>query len=141
MSYRREKVGVTRLADGAHITRGRPGWDEYQTWVEAGGVPEAPVPVTPPAPSAAEIIAALTAAIQQHLNAAARAKNYDNIHTAALRAAFAGPYQAEGLAYAQWMDACWAHGYQVLADAQAALRPVPTAAELIAELPTLELPS
>lgn len=76
-------------------------------------------------------------AIQQHLDAVAKAKNYDSIHTAALRAAYVGPFQAEGQAFATWMDGCWSAAYALLADFQAGNIPEPTAAEVIAALPVL----
>jgi hypothetical protein len=75
-----------------------------------------------------------------HLNAAARARRYDSIHTAALRAAYAGPWQAEGIAFAQWMDACNVAGYALLAEVEAGAKPAPTVEEYIASLPALVLP-
>jgi hypothetical protein len=53
-------------------------------------------------------------AIQRHLDAWAKDKGYDSIHTAALRAAYDGPYKAEGVAFAQWMDAVWQKAYELL---------------------------
>lgn len=75
-----------------------------------------------------------------HLNAAAQARRYDNIHTAALRAGYAGPFHAEGVAYAEWMDACNAAGYQVLAEIEAGTREPLTVDDYIALLPPLVLP-
>ena len=76
-----------------------------------------------------------------HLNAAARARRYDSIHTAALRAAYPGPWQAEGLAFAQWMDACNVAGYQLLAGVEAGTTPAPATVEAyLATLPVLVLP-
>lgn len=76
-----------------------------------------------------------------HLNAAARTRRYDSIHTAALRAAYPGPWQAEGLAFAQWMDACNVAGYTLLAEVEAGTRPAPATVDAyIAELPELVLP-
>lgn len=76
-----------------------------------------------------------------HLNAAARARRYDSIHTAALRAAYPGPWHAEGLAFAQWMDACNVAGYALLAEVEAGIRPPPATVDVyIAELPDLVLP-
>jgi hypothetical protein len=76
-----------------------------------------------------------------HLNAAARTRRYDSIHTAALRAAYPGPWQAEGLAFAQWMDACNAAGYQLLAGVEAGTTPAPaTVEDYLATLPELVLP-
>lgn len=75
-----------------------------------------------------------------HLNLAARARKYDSIHTASLRAAYPGPWHDEGVAFATWMDACNVAGYAVLADVEAGNRPVPTIAEYLSELPALVLP-
>lgn len=83
----------------------------------------------------------LKALIQAHLDAAARERDYDNIRSAALRAAYPGPFHDEGLAYATWMDACWAHAMSVMAAVMAGTRTVPTATELVAELPALTLPT
>lgn len=87
-----------------------------------------------------QIIAELESAVQTHLNAQAKTHGYDDIKSAALRAGYPGPFHSEGVAYATWMDACWAHCYQVLAAVQSGSRSIPTVAELIAELPVLALP-
>ena len=58
-----------------------------------------------------------------HLNAAAKTRGYSTIQSAAIRAGYAGPFQAEGQAFAQWMDACNALGYQVVAEVSAGTRP------------------
>lgn len=75
-----------------------------------------------------------------HLEAAARSRRYDSIHTAALRAGYPGPFHAEGVAFATWMDACNAAGYRVMAQINAGDMPPPTVAEYIAMLPELVLP-
>jgi hypothetical protein len=77
--------------------------------------------------------------IQKFLDTTARAHNYDGIHSAALRAAYPGPWQAEGLKYALWMDGCWQKAYDVLNAVLEGSREIPTSAELIAELPQLTL--
>lgn len=96
-----------------------------------------------------EIVVADTAPTQEdfqrahdaHLNAAARTRRYDSIHTAALRAAYPGHWQAEGLAFAQWMDACNVTGYAVLAEVKAGIVPAPSSVEAyVAMLPRLVLP-
>lgn len=108
----------------------------YVAWVAEGNAAE-----VPPAPSVEQRIEALRDAITAHLDAAAHAKNYDDIKSAALRAAYPGPYHAEGVAFATWMDTCWATAYALLAQWQAGQLAEPTRAELIAMLPTLVLPS
>ena len=76
----------------------------------------------------------------EHLQAAAKARRYDSIHTAALRAGYAGPFQAQGVAYAQWMDDCNAAGYQIMAEVESGARGALSVAEYIDLLPILELP-
>lgn len=82
----------------------------------------------------------LTAAVQTHLDSTARADGWDSIYTASLRAAFPGPWQAKGVAYATWMDSCWMKCHDVQAAVAAGIRPIPTVTELVAELPSLVLP-
>ena len=77
----------------------------------------------------------LTIAVQKHLDATAQLHGYDNIHTAALRAGYPGPFHDEGVRYATWMDAVWTYAIQVLADVTSGARGVPTTVNLIAELP------
>jgi len=94
----------------------------------------------PPPPTLQERIATLLFAVDQHLNAAAAARGYESIARAALRAAYEGPWQAEGVAFAQWMDAVYARCYQLLDQFNAGEIAEPTAEELIPLLPQLELP-
>ena len=76
----------------------------------------------------------------EHLQAAAQTRRYDSIHTAALRAGYPGPFHAEGIAYAQWMDDCNAAGYQIMAEVESGTRGALSVAEYIDLLPILELP-
>lgn len=46
-----------------------------------------------------------------HMNMVAMQYGYDDIKSAALRSAYVGPYQNVGIAFAQWMDACWESYY------------------------------
>ena len=75
-----------------------------------------------------------------HLNAAAKTRGYSTIQSAAIRAGYAGPFQAEGQVFAQWMDACNALGYQVVAEVSAGTRPPLSIEEYILLLPVLVLP-
>lgn len=84
----------------------------------------------------------MTDAVQRHMDSVAAERNYDGIQSAALRAALPNsPFHAEGVAYGEWMDACWSHCYQVQADVEAGAREQPSTEELIAELPELVLPA
>lgn len=75
-----------------------------------------------------------------HLDAAAKARRYDSIQSAALRSAYAGPFHDEGVAYANWMDACNAFGYQVMEEIASGVRDPLSVDEYIALLPELVLP-
>ena len=80
----------------------------------------------------------LVNAVQQHLDDTARTRGYDSIlslcsYVNSGNATFA----AEAQAGMDWRDAVWAHCNQVLADVQAGTRPIPTAVELILELPEI----
>lgn len=101
------------------------------------------VRTTPPEPKPKtndEIISELTQALEAHYDAIAQTKRYDNRFTCALRAGYIGPFQADGVAFAQWMDTCNAYGYQVMSDCLNSLRTIPTSAEFIAELPLIVWP-
>jgi hypothetical protein len=89
---------------------------------------------------AAVVLRRMTAAIQEHLDATARQRNYDNILSAASYANSLHPrFGPEGIAYRDWRDACWDYGYQVLGEVQAGTRPMPSIPDVIAELPPLQL--
>lgn len=96
----------------------------------------------PPSPTPEQINAALTASVQAHMDAQARALNYDDIKTAVTYAdePAVPKFQAEGLAFREWRSLCWAHCYAMLDAVNAGERDIPTAEELIVELPTLVLP-
>lgn len=113
---------------------------ECPEWCGIGMNIADPEPVDEVAPE--QISAALTKAVQAHLDAAAKARGYDGILSAA---SYAGdphpPFSTEGVAYRDWRGAVWSTCYAIMADVQAGSRPVPTAAELIADLPALTFPS
>ena len=89
-----------------------------------------------PLPTLADYDKALVA----HLDATAKARNYDDRISCAVRAGFPGPFQAEGIAFATWMDTCNQIGYSILADFQAGNIPQPTIAEVIDSLPPMVWP-
>ena len=99
-------------------------------------------PAPPAGPTFEQRKSALLAAVDAHLNAAAKAKGYDGILSASLRAALpTSPFHAEGVAFGSWMDAVYAKCYEVLAQVQANETAEPDEAQLIAMLPALQLPS
>lgn len=83
-----------------------------------------------------QIIAGYVTAMEAHYDAVAKAKGYDNRYTCALRAGYSGPFQTEGQAFAQWMDACNAYAYQELAKINGNGRAVPTIPGFLSELPS-----
>jgi len=129
---------IRRQADGAIIPLDESNADfqAFRQWQAEGGAPD-----QPPGPTFEERKAGLLLAVDAHLNAAARAKGYDGIITAALRAALpASPFHDEGVAFGTWMDLVYAKCYEVLAKVQANEIAEPDEAQLIAMLPALQLP-
>lgn len=108
-----------------------------QRWYAARAVEDAP----PPPKTPEQIVAEYTAALDRHIDSVAKAKGYDNRVTASLRAAYAGPWQAEGAAFAAWMDACYLQGQAAMAAVMAGQRPLPTVEEFLAELPVMTWPA
>lgn len=100
-----------------------------------------PGPPEPIPPTEQEIIAGLVDAVQKHLDATARTRNYDGILSLCTYATSNDAiFAAEGQAGVVWRDACWRYSYQVMADIKAALRTIPTPDELVAELPEMVWP-
>lgn len=100
-----------------------------------------PVLVDPPAPTDEQVVAGYVYALEAHYDAVARGRRYDNRLTCALRAGYPGPFQAEGSAFAVWMDEQNAYAYEQLALVQAGDRDQPSHAELIAELAPMVWPA
>ena len=101
-----------------------------------------PILQDPPPPTAEQIIAKYTADVQQHLDAFARTRGYDNILSACTYATSTVPkFAAEGQYAVEARDATWAKCYEVLAEVEAGSRPMPTLDELLAELPVLTWPN
>lgn len=94
----------------------------------------------PPAPSQAHIIAQYETALDAHLDSTAQAHRYRDRVTFSLRAGYTGPYQAEGIAFAQWMDACNVQAFTLLQEVIAGTEDLPTIPQFIAGLPTFTLP-
>lgn len=82
-----------------------------------------------------KITAIYEQALDNMLNSVAHAHRYNDRFTFAIRAAYPGPWQAEGLAFAQWMDTCNAQAYQMLQDVLDGKIPQPTVEEFLASLP------
>lgn len=94
----------------------------------------------------AERVAALptqaqyTAALEAMYDTKAQEKRYDNRLTCALRAGYAGPFQAEGTAFAVWMDTCNATAYGIMGQVIAQEIAQPTIPELLVMMPPLTWP-
>ena len=82
-----------------------------------------------------EIKSQLTAAVQEHLDAEAQTKGYDNIVSACSYAGAPNPFQVESMAFITWRGEVWAACYAIMAEVEAGTRAIPAAEELIAELP------
>lgn len=102
-----------------------------------------PTLITPQADSPGQQLARLTTAVQGHLDAAAQAAGYDSIYTAVSYAdePAVPKYQAEGQAFRAWRSLVWDAANAIRTAVEAGTRPIPTAEQLIAELPALTLPA
>ena len=120
--------------------------DKYATYTDAEGVIhtkaelEAAAIALDTQTKTAALLATYVNALTAHLDTVAQSHNYDNRITCSVRAAYPGPYQAEGIAFGTWMDTVNQLGYQMVADYQAGLIPLPTIEEMIASLPVMVWP-
>lgn len=101
-----------------------------------------PALVDPAPPTIEQLQVLLMQSVQTHMDAAAKALGYDNLLSAVSYAdePSVPTFQAQGQAFRAWRSAVWAQCYVLLAEVQAETRPVPTAEELLALLPVLNLP-
>lgn len=116
------------------------GIGEYITWILRWQALADELDAPPPAPTTEQIIEGFKSKIQNTLDEAARAKGYDDIISACSYAGYPNVFQAEAIAFGQWRANVWAYGYAELDKVMAGTRPVPTVAEILAELPSLVLP-
>lgn len=92
--------------------------------------------------SAEQIQADYTARIQTRLDTFARTRGYDGILSAAsYTTSTNAQFAKEGQYCVGARDATWAKGYEIMGAVQAGTRPMPTWAELEAELPALAWPA
>lgn len=94
----------------------------------------------PPAPDQSEIIKMYESALDAHMDSVAKMHRYDNRFTFALRAGYAGPYHAEGAAFAVWMDQCNVKAFGLLNDVLDGKAAMPSIEDFIAGLPAFVLP-
>lgn len=93
-------------------------------------------------PTAEQLEAQFTAAIQQRLDAFAQTRNYDSMLSACTYATSAvAKFKSEGQACVNLRDATWAAAYNVLAAVKSGARAMPsTLADIEVDLPALEWP-
>lgn len=126
---------------------------DYLAWQDSGGVPTPYPKDNSGRESRLELMKILapygikepqemfTDAIQKHLDVFAQTRNYDNILSAATYATSTVlKFQAEGQYAVEARDATWAKGYEILDAVLAGQRPMPSLAEVLAELPPLAWP-
>lgn len=87
-----------------------------------------------------QTIARYEAALDAHLDAVSHGCRYDNRVTFALRAGYPGPYQTEGIAFAQWMDACYVLSNAIKNAVLDGSAVMPSIAEFIGQMPTFNRP-
>lgn len=90
--------------------------------------------------SQSEIVANYEAGLDAHLDSVAKAHRYDNRITFSLRAGYSGPFQAEGIAFAQWMDECYVLSNQIKNAVIAGEQEMPSIEAFIAAMPEFVLP-
>lgn len=90
---------------------------------------------------AADAMAVYEDAIQLHVDAKPRERNFrDGVTLASYAASTNALWQAQALAFIAWRDAVWMYAYGELAKVLAGERPQPTVDDFIAELPALTWP-
>jgi len=82
-------------------------------------------------------ITAISDIVQAHLDAEAKLRGYDSIHTAVTYAdePSAPTFQVEGAALRAWRSAVWTSCYALLAEWEAGNISEPTADDVLAQLP------
>jgi len=115
---------------------------QAQGQVITGGADGKPLATARAAPTPAQVAAALSAAVQRHLDSTARVLGYDNILAAISYANEpAEPkFQADGMALRAWRSTVWAAANVVL-NAVSVGGVAPDAADLVASLPKFTAPA
>jgi len=89
--------------------------------------------LVPPTPE--QLLKSIEQAIEKHMDEVAQSKRYDNRDSCRLYAGYVNPFQADALAFGQWVAQCWLVSNQAQADIMNGLRTIPTPEEAVAELP------
>lgn len=87
-----------------------------------------------------QTIALYEAALDAHLDAAAKADRWRDRFTFAVRAGYENPWQAKAKAFGTWMDNCNAQAYALIAAVTAGTATLPTVDDFIADLPPFVAP-
>ncbi len=101
----------------------------------------APAADIPPEEIQAQTIRDYENALDAHLDSVAQAYRYRDRFAFAMRAAYPGPWRAEGTAFGEWMDKCNMQALTLLNAVVAGAAALPTKEAFIASLPIFELPS
>ena len=115
-------------------------WADLQAGVYGDIAPYvAPVIPPPPVPTQVERQAAAVNAVQKRLDAAAKARGYDDIKSAVSYAdePSVPRFQADGIAFRACRSLTWAKCYEIQAQIAAGTIPEPTLDEFLAMLPPL----
>lgn len=122
---------------------GRVDWTQVDSdglTLTAKPVPPVPEPYVPtPEEIAAQTRAQLEFEVDNFMDSKARERGFRDRHSFALRAGITGSsWHDQAQVFGAWMDAVNDYCWQVLKDCGEGKRTVPTADELLAELPVLE---
>ncbi len=91
----------------------------------------------PPAPTQAEQLATLEGAVQQYIDGKAQAKGYDSAASCiSYLNSTNATWKSDATAMNTWRDAVWGFCFTNEASVKAGTTPMPTAAELMAALPS-----
>ena len=141
--YAREIHGDNIPADAVEITEA-----EHAALIEGQSLGKLivadasgrPILQDPPPPTPEQIMARMEASVQRWLDEQAQALGYDDIKSAVTYAEESAvpKFQQEGQALRRLRSLVWARCYEILNAVQAEQRPIPTEAELIAEMEVLK---
>lgn len=93
------------------------------------------------ADQSAALRAACVSAIDAHVEAVARSRNYNSAaHLAGYATSTVAQWAAEAAAFVTWRDQVWQAAYAMLGEVEAGTIPAPTPAEAVAALPAISWP-
>ena len=103
------------------------------SWYLADKVP------SKPEPTQAETIKGYELAVQEHLDKTAQSRGYDNTYTCLSYLSSTDEiWNRESNAFNAWRDKVWRKCHEVLNMVLSGVKPVPTVAELIEQLPVID---